>query len=150
MIIKKISFIDVPNVIASYHSCSPELKVKMMGAWPLTARLGRIHLMLSTTPLRFLLLFRIKGFIARYNGEIAGMAYIIDKWYKHEKILGIFICDKYQNKGIGTRLLTRLLEGEDTVELNVRADNFAAIRMYEKIGFTREGTVHHMEYRAKK
>jgi ribosomal protein S18 acetylase RimI-like enzyme len=148
--IKKLSLTDVPGVIAAYDACSPELKEMMMGAWPLTALLGKIHLALSTTPLKFLLLFRIKGCVAWSNGEIAGMAYIINKWYKHEKILGVFICDKFQHKGIGTRLLSRILEGEDVVELNVREENLAAIRMYKKKGFLQKNTIHHMEYNAKK
>ena len=51
-----------------------------------------------------------------------------------------------QNKGLGTRMMSDLLailreRGILRVELCVSADNPAAIAFYEKLGFTREGTM---------
>lgn len=47
----------------------------------------------------------------------------------------------YQGRGIGREMLRRLLDiaGDDTVYLEVRTDNAAAIAMYESAGFVNVG-----------
>lgn len=56
---------------------------------------------------------------------------------------GIWILDKYQNKGLGTTLTKIMLETAREkkvrkVSLGVRADNKRAVRVYEKCGFSVE------------
>lgn len=55
------------------------------------------------------------------------------------------IDDQYVGKGIGTALMTELIEIADNwlglkrLELTVYVDNVAAIHLYEKFGFVPEG-----------
>jgi ribosomal-protein-alanine N-acetyltransferase len=56
----------------------------------------------------------------------------------------IAVAESHQRKGIGEQLLTTLLAEADKrgcahVDLEVRADNEAAIRLYERHGFARIG-----------
>ena len=147
--ISRLKAREIAQVMDLYQSSSDGLKENMLGAWPLTSRIGIIHLILSVTPLKFFLLFEIKPFIAKKGGEILGFGYLIKKKHKHENLLGIFIREDVQGKGIGKRLLSRLLENEDEVVLNVAVTNFNAIRLYENMGFQREGTIHTMKYKRK-
>lgn len=60
------------------------------------------------------------------------------------RILGIAVDQPWRRRGVATKLMQRALrfiksEGFSDVQLLVRADNKAAIRMYEKLGFRRGG-----------
>lgn len=64
---------------------------------------------------------------------------------RHKAELGLTVYDSYQNRGIGTALLSHLLDiakekGLKKVHLTVRADNTRAIGLYRKFGFEVEGT----------
>jgi putative acetyltransferase len=53
------------------------------------------------------------------------------------------VLSAYRGRGIGTQLLTACLakarsKGITRVELEARADNAAALRLYQKLGFTHE------------
>lgn len=66
------------------------------------------------------------------------------KRLRHRVNLGISIVQSYHNQGLGTALMTHLLDqaklmGKHTVELEVRADNVHAIELYKKVGFVIEG-----------
>ena len=148
--ISRLKITEIAKVKDLYDSSSDALKEKMLGAWPLTSRLGMIHLVLSVTPFKFFLLFEIKPFIAKKGGEILGFGYIIKKKHKHENLLGIFIREDVHGKGIGKRLLSTLLEGEDEVILNVAMTNTNAIGLYKKMNFHEEGTTLTMRYQRKK
>jgi RimJ/RimL family protein N-acetyltransferase len=63
---------------------------------------------------------------------------------RHRAELAITVHDDYQNMGIGTTLLSHLLDiarerGLKKVYLTVRADNKRAIGLYRKFGFEIEG-----------
>lgn len=64
---------------------------------------------------------------------------------RHVGSVGLFVHTEYQNMGVGTALLKTLLDLADNwlmlvrVELEVFADNEQAIRLYEKLGFEKEG-----------
>lgn len=64
---------------------------------------------------------------------------------RHSAGLGIMVHRDYQDLGIGTALLEKVLDIADNwlglarVELTVFADNARAIHLYEKHGFEREG-----------
>ena len=60
--------------------------------------------------------------------------------YEYE-IHTIGVDPAYQGQGIGREMLTRLLDvaGDDTVYLEVRTDNAAAIAMYSSAGFVNVG-----------
>jgi L-phenylalanine/L-methionine N-acetyltransferase len=66
---------------------------------------------------------------------------------RHKAELGLTVHDSYQNRGIGTALLSHLLDiakekSLKKVHLTVRADNTRAIGLYAKFGFKVEGTFH--------
>ena len=64
---------------------------------------------------------------------------------RHGAELGILVHTDYQNQGVGTALMKTVLDLADNwlmlvrVELEVFADNEQAIRLYEKLGFEKEG-----------
>jgi ribosomal-protein-alanine N-acetyltransferase len=65
-------------------------------------------------------------------------------------IVTLAICQEKRRNGLGTMLVTRMLEqakplGATRVVLEVRVSNDPAIRLYEKCGFSR-GTIHHKYY----
>src|SRR3989442_6572169 len=66
---------------------------------------------------------------------------------RHVGTIGISVHDEWQGKGIGTALMRAGLDLADNwlnlrrLELEVYADNEAAIRLYEGFGFELEGTV---------
>ncbi len=68
--------------------------------------------------------------------------------------LGICVRDDYTGRGIGTALMAAILDLADNwlnvhrVELDVYADNAAAIHLYEKFGFVREGVRRDVVFRA--
>jgi len=64
---------------------------------------------------------------------------------RHSGGIGIMVHKDYQNQGVGSALLSKLLDVADNwlmlirVELTVFADNARAIHLYEKFGFEKEG-----------
>ena len=60
-------------------------------------------------------------------------------------MLGIGILPQWQGRGVGRKLLARLLDWADNwgnvlrVELHVHADNERAIALYRSMGFVEEG-----------
>lgn len=64
---------------------------------------------------------------------------------RHVGAVGLFVHADYQGRGVGTTLMETLLDLADhwlmlvRVELEVFADNEQAIRLYEKLGFEKEG-----------
>jgi L-phenylalanine/L-methionine N-acetyltransferase len=63
----------------------------------------------------------------------------------HVGAVGMGVRDDWQRRGIGTALLAALVDTADNwlglrrIELTVYTDNAPAIRLYEKLGFEREG-----------
>ena len=64
---------------------------------------------------------------------------------RHAMFLGISVAVEAQRQGVGQALMTALMDYADNwaqvlrLELNVYADNAAAIRLYERCGFSLEG-----------
>jgi RimJ/RimL family protein N-acetyltransferase len=64
--------------------------------------------------------------------------------FTHVARLGMWVRSEWRRQGIGRRLLDACLararnSGIEKVELEVFSDNIAAIRLYESVGFNREG-----------
>ena len=87
-------------------------------------------------------------FVAECNGCIAGHAFLETiplQSLKHIAQLNIAVHKGFQNGGIGTRLMKRIIEwaqeseAVEKIELNVRASNAQAISLYKKMGFLEEG-----------
>lgn len=88
---------------------------------------------------------RLVGII---DGEIACMGSLSaseKKRFSHYSELAIVVKKKYWGQGVGTLLMTALISfarenGQTkTIELGVRAENEAAIRLYRKMGFIEIG-----------
>jgi RimJ/RimL family protein N-acetyltransferase len=64
--------------------------------------------------------------------------------FRHNALVGMGLLEEYRGRGLGARLLEQLIEdgrraGLQRLELGVYASNAAAIALYEKSGFVREG-----------
>ena len=79
--------------------------------------------------------------------KVVGWADIIPMSHptmKHVGGLGMGVVANYRNQGIGGKLLTSVMQhawdsGLKRLELEVFADNQAAIHLYEKHGYVQEG-----------
>jgi RimJ/RimL family protein N-acetyltransferase len=89
--------------------------------------------------------------VALDNGRVVGWCDIIRNTRAaklHCGLLGMGLLPEYRGKGIGTRLLTEILKqaaarGLHRVELEVFEENSAAIALYNKAGFKKEGRKSH-------
>jgi RimJ/RimL family protein N-acetyltransferase len=72
-----------------------------------------------------------------YKDDIIGYGHIDSE--NNKNWLGIFISEKYRNKGIGNIIMEDILkESMDDIYLTVDKDNINAIYLYNKVGFTIE------------
>ena len=91
-----------------------------------------------------------RAFVAvEKKGEIAGMAVMLKNRCfrrRHSAMLAVMVAPYYQEKGIGTALIKKLLVEADgklalhRIELLVLTENKAAINLYKKFGFKIEAT----------
>lgn len=85
--------------------------------------------------------------VAVLEEKIVGMASLsrFEGRRSHAGAIGMGVHDEYVGQGLGTRLLSSLLEVADDwwalrrVELTVNADNSRAIDLYKRMGFEQEG-----------
>ena len=72
---------------------------------------------------------------------------------QHTAILGMGVRDAFQRRGVGTAILTALVDAADLwldlrrLELVVYTDNAPAIALYERFGFAREGLMRGYAFR---
>lgn len=86
-------------------------------------------------------------FVAIQDGRLIGWCDVFPHWadaLQHVGTLGMGVLDGYRGRGIGEQLLRRTLahaleKGIYRVTLEARSDNTRAIRLYERVGFRREG-----------
>lgn len=93
--------------------------------------------------------------IALVNGEIVGIG-TINSTHKvkgrHVGELGIVVAQKYQAYGIGSEIMEKLIDfcrdnGVTTkITLVTRCDNKNAVKLYERMGFRKEGTLTDMDF----
>lgn len=89
----------------------------------------------------------IAQFVALAGDQVVGWADIVPAWAQgvaHRGSLGMGVLPTFRGKGLGRRLLQACIakswaNGLRRIELEVRADNGQAIRLYEGLGFRREG-----------
>ncbi len=85
--------------------------------------------------------------IARLGQKVAGHLYLFRMPYERRKGVGevlIYIHQDFQNIGLGTAMMRKAIEiakerGFHRLGLTVVADNHAAVKVYEKVGFKKEG-----------
>ncbi|BBB67715.1 acetyltransferase [Undibacterium sp. YM2] len=94
--------------------------------------------------------------VAIYDGVVVGSASLhLEKAQRRQHVasLGMGVADSFTGRGIGTALLTELLNLSDNwlnllrLELTVFCDNTAAIHLYKKFGFEKEGTMRAYAFR---
>ena len=72
---------------------------------------------------------------------------------RHVGYVGMAVHDKWHARGIGTALMSAIIELADNwlnlarLELNVWTDNEPALRLYKKFGFEIEGTQRKFAFR---
>ncbi len=94
--------------------------------------------------------------VAEWHGMLLGNAGLHAQRgrRRHAASLGLGIHDDFTGKGLGTLIIKTLLDAADNwhdlkrIELNVFTDNAPAIRLYEKFGFEKEGTMRQYAFRA--
>lgn len=87
--------------------------------------------------------------VALYDDEIVGDAHIYKLPHPRRKGTGdlaIYLHQDFHNAGLGTAMLTKLIElakkeGLHRIGLSVIADNKPAIHLYQKFGFKIEGVM---------
>jgi RimJ/RimL family protein N-acetyltransferase len=85
--------------------------------------------------------------VAAADSQVVGFCDILPnpaKGFTHVGRLGMGVRSDWRRQGIGRRMLEACLSlargvGLEKVELEVFADNAAAIRLYESVGFSQEG-----------
>lgn len=85
--------------------------------------------------------------VAKADGKIIGNASVsrFPRRMHHRGEVGVSVAKAYWNQGIGRMLMEGLISfarsvGMEILELQVRSDNLRAIRLYEKLGFQKNGT----------
>lgn len=98
------------------------------------------------------------GLVAVSGEHVIGMLDVITfpnrPRRRHVGLIGISVAEAWQGKGVGSALMKAGIELADNwlnltrLELEVYSDNEAAIRLYERFGFEREGTLRQHAFRA--
>ena len=79
--------------------------------------------------------------VATVNSEIIGYA-VIDRWEEHDHLISIAVLPEHRRKGLGEKLLRELEtrhSGQRPLQLEVRQSNYAAIKLYSKMGYRPSG-----------
>ena len=84
--------------------------------------------------------------VAEIEKKVVGLVALSleEEIYQYDSWLSIYVHKDFWHKGIGTQLIKAVINyakdiGLKRISLGVYAENEAAIRMYEKIGFKSEG-----------
>ena len=86
-------------------------------------------------------------YVAEENGKVIGLGILMNHGNlrkKHVGVITLMVNSDYQNKGIGSLLMDKLINLSESLniirlELCVFRDNYKAINLYKKFGFTDEG-----------
>ena len=133
---------DEPLMVDFHHHLS-EASVYMRFFLPLKLDFRVSHERLFTKC--FIDYDREIGLVAEYSGEdgsrhIAGIARLIRKHSDNNAEVAFLVADKFQNRGLGTHLLERMIEiarkeGISCLEGATLSDNFNMKDMFVKAGF---------------
>lgn len=94
--------------------------------------------------------------VAEINGRVVGQLGLQveqNPRRRHVGSIGMAVHDDFQGRGVGSALLTAILDLADRwlalrrIELEVYTDNAPAIHLYEKFGFVREGQLRDYAFR---
>jgi ribosomal protein S18 acetylase RimI-like enzyme len=128
---------------AGFHACLDAI-----------AREGRFLAQIEAQPLEKMEAFvreniehNAAQYVALDGATVVGWCDVFPAWpeaIKHCGALGMGVLAAYRSRGIGKQLLAATLaharrNGITRIELEVRADNLDAIKLYERVGFVHEG-----------
>ena len=149
IVIRELKLQDIPELYKMYRSLSEESK-RFFHPFPervvsASSFLTWIPLALSCIRSLRRILLRISSSLAYisvcslYSDKLIGFAFIRFRSRLYGN-LGIVVRDDFQGMGVGSRLMHYLIilarrEGIKRVRLTVLADNYKAIKLYEKFGF---------------
>ena len=97
-----------------------------------------------------------QSLVAAVEGRVVGLiglSLFANPRRRHCGDIGMAVHDDFQGQGVGSALLAAALDLADNwlalrrVELTVYTDNTPAIHLYEKFGFTIEGTLRDFAFR---
>ena len=103
--------------------------------------------------------FRLDPFnrmlVAEIDGRVIGDAGLhLNRGRRaHSGSIGMAVHDDFQGRGIGTALMSALMDLADNwynllrIDLQVYVDNEVAVRLYQRFGFVVEGTLRSYAYR---
>lgn len=98
----------------------------------------------------------VYNLVAIVDERVVGMAHVATSHRprrRHAGAIGISVQADWQGKGLGTELMRAIVDLVDNwlnltrLELEVYADNEAAIHLYERFGFEVEGTLRQHAFR---
>lgn len=98
----------------------------------------------------------VYNLVAIIEGRIIGLAHVATfsrPRRRHAGEIGISVHEDWQGKGVGKELMRAIVDLSDNwlnltrLELEVYADNEAAIRLYERFGFEVEGKLRRHAFR---
>ncbi|MDM0782987.1 GNAT family N-acetyltransferase [Clostridium perfringens] len=86
-------------------------------------------------------------YVAEENGKVIGLGILMNHGNlrkKHVGVITLMVNSDYQNKGIGSLLMDKLINLSESLniirlELCVFRDNYKAINLHKKFGFKEEG-----------
>lgn len=86
-------------------------------------------------------------YVAEENAKVIGLGILMNHGNlrkKHVGVITLMVNSDYQNKGIGSLLMDKLINLSESLniirlELCVFRDNYKAINLYKKFGFKEEG-----------
>ncbi|HHD2583884.1 TPA: N-acetyltransferase family protein [Clostridium perfringens] len=86
-------------------------------------------------------------YVAEEDGKVLGLGILMNHGIlrkKHVGVITLMVNSDYQNKGIGSLLMDKLINLSESLniirlELCVFRDNYKAINLYKKFGFKEEG-----------
>ncbi|MDU1016038.1 MAG: GNAT family N-acetyltransferase [Clostridium perfringens] len=86
-------------------------------------------------------------YVAEEDGKVLGLGILMNHGNlrkKHVGLITLMVNSDYQNKGIGSLLMDKLINLSESLniirlELCVFRDNYKAINLYKKFGFKEEG-----------
>ncbi len=99
----------------------------------------------------------VYSFVAEVDGRVVGnLGLHVQAAARRRDVgkMGMSVHDDFQGRGVGTALMQAMVDLADNwlglrrIELDVWTDNTAAVHLYEKFGFTIEGTARQFGRRA--
>jgi putative acetyltransferase len=107
-------------------------------------------------PIAMELIQRSALFVFEADGVPVAMCKLVPQKYRNSHILylgGVAVDPRYQGKGIGAKMLSSAIDlcrerSCTRIELTVSVENPKAVRLYESLGFVREGILKNYCYLA--